>query len=347
MAGDFSINKEIFTTNLIITNKCNLFCKYCYSNDENIKTIKKSDLIKSLDIIINSPGKIKVINILGGEPLIEMNLIKDIVKYSKTICSDKEVHFTLSSNGTLLDKEKCAFIKKNNIYLGISLDGDKKTHDANRIDKSGSGTHDIILKKLKYLSKDYIKKYLRISMTLTPKNIPSLLENFYYLSKITKDIKINPVFFTHWTEEDYYSFIKKFYLIEKYKWRHKVKETVVDPPKKRSECLFYENLSFNYDGNIYVSCPFINNKCINNEKLLIGSIGKFPKKYLTCKYDQHNKRCQTCGYCHNVCCYHDLNSNRLKKEEAILYKKILKIIPKIIQNVQKKKEDKFCKYIVD
>jgi sulfatase maturation enzyme AslB (radical SAM superfamily) len=96
------------------------------------------------------PDKVDVIEIgfIGGEPLLEFRLIKEIFNYTNSKRINKKYYFYATTNGTLLDCEMKHWFTENKrkFYLGLSLDGNKKTHDANRNNSFDSIDIDFFLK---------------------------------------------------------------------------------------------------------------------------------------------------------------------------------------------------------
>ena len=66
---------------------------------------------------------------MGGEPLLEFELIKKCVSYILQRKGDKKIRFTMTTNGTLMTEDVIEFLVKYEFNLMISLDGDKKSHD--------------------------------------------------------------------------------------------------------------------------------------------------------------------------------------------------------------------------
>ena len=60
--------------------------------------------------------------------------------------SGQQVSNTLQTNGILLDDEWCRFFSDNKFLLGISIDGPKEFHDRYRLDHSGKGTFDRVIR---------------------------------------------------------------------------------------------------------------------------------------------------------------------------------------------------------
>jgi radical SAM protein with 4Fe4S-binding SPASM domain len=74
------------------------------------------------------------INLIGGEPLLEFDLIKSMVEYTSTKKPKDRYLFYATTNGTLLTEEMKLWFTQNKacFWLGLSLDGAKETHDHNR-----------------------------------------------------------------------------------------------------------------------------------------------------------------------------------------------------------------------
>jgi radical SAM protein with 4Fe4S-binding SPASM domain len=121
------INRPLVVWNT--TNRCNLKCRHCYINAEDrsydgeLTTDEAKIFIQDLAAM-----KVPVLLFSGGEPLVR----KDIFELGK-MAADLGLRPVLSSNGTLIDEDKALKIKEAGFqYVGISIDGAKKTHDAFR-----------------------------------------------------------------------------------------------------------------------------------------------------------------------------------------------------------------------
>lgn len=127
-------SKKISIMYLNVSTYCNLACKYCFIdnnplsvNDRRImdyETAKNAlDKFKK-EILLNNEESIAQIILYGGEPLTNTKNFNKIVGYARDIMPD--IKITLITNGTLLSEEKIKFLKKNNIIIGLSIDGPKK-----------------------------------------------------------------------------------------------------------------------------------------------------------------------------------------------------------------------------
>lgn len=124
---------------LILTQSCNLNCTYCY---EHFKTAKKMNLetacrgiSEQLEVIRTGPDyDWLLVDLFGGEPLLNFELIRDLVEWTKKTVKDITVHFAISSNGTLLTDSIMEWLRQNkdSVFYGVSYDGSAEAQLRNR-----------------------------------------------------------------------------------------------------------------------------------------------------------------------------------------------------------------------
>lgn len=144
---------------LHLVHDCNLRCTYCYGEGGSYggerKPMTEEVAYKAIDFLISHSGDLPSINItlFGGEPLLNMPLIKKIVEYSrkKEQETEKEITLGTTTNATLLDEETRKYLNENNITVGISIDGPKEVHDSCRITANGQGSYDQMIDNTKNL----------------------------------------------------------------------------------------------------------------------------------------------------------------------------------------------------
>lgn len=143
---------------LILNNNCNLGCEYCYANQgdfDNAGKVMSFDIAKkAIDQIFqnverNNGNKVGI-TFFGGEPLLQFELIKEIVAYVKII-NKKGYHiaYSIVTNGTLFNDDVIEFLEYNNFIVTISLDGTKEAHDRMRKFKDGRGSFDTIAENIR------------------------------------------------------------------------------------------------------------------------------------------------------------------------------------------------------
>ncbi|HHY28045.1 MAG TPA: nif11-like peptide radical SAM maturase [Desulfitobacterium dehalogenans] len=143
---------------LFLTQSCNLRCIYCYGDGGEYGAGGSMDTAtakQAVDWLITNSGKMKKIHLgfFGGEPFINFPLMKTTVDYAQGKAQEahKEVAFYVTTNATLLDDEKIAFIKEHQISVQISFDGPKEVQDAQRPYATGQGSYDSVVPKIKKL----------------------------------------------------------------------------------------------------------------------------------------------------------------------------------------------------
>ena len=169
-----------YSPTICVTHRCNLSCIYCYqknkSNDRMSLIVGKKCID---DIFSNIPDYIKTIEIsfIGGEPLLEMDLIKSLYEYTMKMYPDSRVHFFATTNGTTLTKEDKDWFSKHNkrFILGLSLDGIKQIHNYNRSD-----SFDLI--DIPFFLKNWPAQGPK--MTISKKTLDNLAENIIYIHEI-------------------------------------------------------------------------------------------------------------------------------------------------------------------
>jgi uncharacterized protein len=137
---------------LFVAQSCNLGCVYCYglggAYGEKAGLMKHDTAHASVDWLIENCGDVPSVNIsfFGGEPLLNLALVKDVVAYAKERAAEhsKRVTFGMTTNGTLLDDEAIAFLASEHVNVMVSFDGTESLQNANRPFKDGRASFDIV-----------------------------------------------------------------------------------------------------------------------------------------------------------------------------------------------------------
>lgn len=139
----------------VVTSSCNMQCIYCQAQNgekQNYGFMTEDLAKRAVDIALQSPAEHLQFEFQGGEPLLNFEIIKFIVEYSKQVCKDKTINYTIVSNLTVIDDDMIDFIIENRVTISTSLDGNENIHNNNRSYKNGTGTYEdviIAIKKLK------------------------------------------------------------------------------------------------------------------------------------------------------------------------------------------------------
>lgn len=179
----YRLYNELNSITLNVTNNCNMKCTYCiYGNLYNDRR-KRSPGFMSLDtakravdlLFKYSKNSDKAnIGFYGGEPLVNFDIIKDTVKYAQEKNDNngsKNLVFHMTTNGTLLDKDKIKWAIDNKVRLLISFDGPKEIHDRYRTFNNGKGTYDLIINNLlniRNMDEHYYRMNVDFNMVIAP-----------------------------------------------------------------------------------------------------------------------------------------------------------------------------------
>ena len=140
---------------LHIAHTCNLNCSYCFASQGNYhgeRAMMSFEVGKrALDFLIENSGTRHNLEVdfFGGEPLMNFQVVKDLVAYARSIEKEKKKNFrfTLTTNGVLVDDDVIAWANKECHNVVLSLDGRKEVHDRFRVDYAGKGSWEKIVPK--------------------------------------------------------------------------------------------------------------------------------------------------------------------------------------------------------
>lgn len=165
---------------LNVAHDCNLKCKYCFAKQGdfggNAELMSLDVGKKAMDFLVANSGNRRNLDIdfFGGEPLMNWEVVKELVKYGREIekPAGKNMRFTITTNGVLLDDEKIDFINEHMHNVVLSLDGRKEINDQMRLTINDRGSYDTIVPKFQKLVSQRPKdKYYYVRGTFTRDNL--------------------------------------------------------------------------------------------------------------------------------------------------------------------------------
>ncbi|MGN1114253.1 MAG: thioether cross-link-forming SCIFF peptide maturase [Oscillospiraceae bacterium] len=187
---------------LHIAHDCNLRCKYCFASTGDFgKGRKLMDFATgkmAIDFLLEKSGDRKFLEVdfFGGEPLMNFDVVKQIVEYARSKEEEygKTFRFTVTTNGMLMDDDTIDFINKEMNNVVLSLDGRKEVNDRMRVRVDGTGSYDRIVPNFKKLidkrpeDKDW---YIRGTYTKYNLDFSNDVEHIYDLG--FDQISVEPV----------------------------------------------------------------------------------------------------------------------------------------------------------
>lgn len=187
---------------LHVSHDCNLKCKYCFASQGDFGGEKEMMSFevgkKAIDYLIANSGNRRNLEIdfFGGEPLMNFDVVKELVAYGRKVEKEngKNIRFTITTNGVLLDDDKIDYINEHMHNVVLSLDGRKEINDNMRPTVNDKGSYDVIMPKFKKLVDKRPKdKYYYIRGTFTRDNLDFSEDVLHFANEGFKLTSVEPV----------------------------------------------------------------------------------------------------------------------------------------------------------
>ncbi len=202
LAFDFKKrNTVIKALCLHIAHTCNLNCEYCFASQGKYhgeRALMSLEVGKrAIDFLIeNSGSRVNLeVDFFGGEPLMNFDVVKEIVAYARSIEKkyNKNFRFTLTTNGMLVDDDVIEFTNKECHNVVLSLDGRKEIHDRLRKTVNGKGSYDIIVPKFQEFVKRREGRGYYVRGTYTHNNTDFTNDIFHMADLGFTELSMEPV----------------------------------------------------------------------------------------------------------------------------------------------------------
>lgn len=295
----------------IVTKDCQLACKYCYLVGKNetermsFETAKLAvDYILSRETDFNFAYNSVIWDFIGGEPLLEVDLIDQICDYIKLEMFRRNHHwfnsyvFSITTNGINYASQKVQnFIKKNinHLSIGITIDGTEKQHDLNRVYKnSNKGSYKEVIKSIPLWLQQFPGASTKV--TIAHANINNVRDSILHLFSLgIHNVPANVVNEAAWEEGDDILFEEQLISLA---------NAIIDRDlyKEFSCSLFEENI-----GKPLDQCRDNQNWCGSGKMLAIDAAGNF---YPCTRFAQYSLRDKEAWIIGNI---HDgIDNNKLR-----------------------------------
>ena len=198
--------KQIKRNILITTNySCNLHCVYCYEQDKsNRETFDLEQAKRTLLSALSTKTEYgTIINLHGGEPFLSYKKIRELCEWAWGQNFPENFLFFATSNGTLIHGEVKEWLlsHRDRFVVGLSLDGTREMHNANR-----SNSYDDI--DIDFFFKTWPEQ--GVKMTISPQTIPTLADGVIDIHrKGCQSINANLAQLVDWSSPDFIDIYRK------------------------------------------------------------------------------------------------------------------------------------------
>lgn len=219
---------------LHVAHTCNLSCSYCFASQGKYKGergLMSFEVGKrALDFLVENSGTRTNLEVdfFGGEPLMNWDVVKQIVAYGRSIEKEKgkNFRFTLTTNGVLVDDDVIEFSNREMHNVVMSIDGRKEIHDYYRKDYAGNGSYDRIIPKFRKFAKSRGDTGYYVRGTYTHRNVDFTNDLFHLADLGFTQLSMEPVVCAPTdpealTEEDFPKLCEQYEILAKEMIRRK------------------------------------------------------------------------------------------------------------------------------
>lgn len=297
------------TVTLMVTEDCNLHCKYCYEENKTKKVMTLTAAQTAVDFLLAQPADRDTVvwEFIGGEPFLEIDLIDQITDYiiekSKGHPCGNKTMFSFTTNGTLLGEPKVrAYLTKDKCRksVSLSLDGDQRVHDINRC-----GSWESVMANFDWWRKNF--PWCTTKSTVNRVSLPHIMDSIRFVAGLgLTDIFMNVVYEEEWDATDAHVYEAQLrevadYLLEDGRYQNvhvsffNEALTAENLPPRSAWCgCGNAMIMVSPDGGLYPCLRFYSGR----NQWPIGDIAKgIDQDRLRPFYFCHNERSPKCGAC--------------------------------------------------
>jgi len=307
---------------LHVTGACNLRCRYCYVGEKPSARMTPETARAAVDLAAGESDRHFTISFMGGEPLLEWDLVRGAVEHAERVAAERSLHasFRMTTNGLLFDDERLEWCRRHRVLFALSLDGDARSHDANRVNGSEKDSHADLMRRLESIQRHSL--VLIVIAVVTPKTAANLFDAMTYLFERGIDkVILSPDFGGEWDRSSLRELVRSYErLADDYVERHrrgqeiyfsefdeKIATHALGPVRRGTICdMGAKSMSVAPSGEIYPCVQFV--KPETDLRFRIGRVGSgfdaAKRRELIDLNRKPRPRCKGCdldGRCANWC----------------------------------------------
>lgn len=191
---------------LHLTQDCQLDCIYCYGGRKLARSMPWEVAERAIDLLFEQPRRDEIpplLSFFGGEPLLEIPLLKRCVAYAEERRAETGHPFrmTITTNGLNADEDTIAYLAEKEMAVALSFDGVPEAHNATRPYRGGGASFEDTRSALRRMQLHFPN--LIICAVVSPENVACLPESIdFFLESGCRQIVLNPNFLASWTDRD-------------------------------------------------------------------------------------------------------------------------------------------------
>ena len=295
----YVLRTGILQLTLGITEDCNFRCNYCvfsdnyeYSRNHSKKYMNFPIAKKAIDYYFSlleegkkyNPLRSPSVGFYGGEPLLNFELIKKCVEYIEGEYKNWKTRYTLTTNGSLLDKEKIDWLVVHDFTIAISLDGPENEHNRLRVYSNGGGTYRDVMKNVNIIMNMGYKNVFSLPVFDWRSDLFAMEEFFsrYDVPPVMITNLINDVngcrYYEQFTKEDYLAHLRQLEIATSYYFAESNRNLCDERPS------FFDKLVGQVPGSILFDATSIyshntimpfTGACVPGRKIFVDANGMF------------------------------------------------------------------------
>jgi uncharacterized protein len=216
---------------LNLAQSCNLACSYCYADEGRFggkqRFMSVEVAVKTIERTIEqAQGRRVTIGFIGGEPFLNRATLYRSVEYAQEVAArcGIPVGFSVTTNGTLLNRSDIELLQQNPFAVSVSIDGDAKIHDLHRSDHHGAGSFATVVDSLRPLLENPGRAKIAARATVTRADL-RVLERVEALSAIgfpeigVSPLRTSPDPSLTFTAEDWSIFLQEMIRVAESEWQ--------------------------------------------------------------------------------------------------------------------------------
>jgi uncharacterized protein len=188
---------------LFLNHACNLRCAYCYNGEHFPRPMPWEIAKAGVELAIAQPGNKHRISFFGGEPLLEMDMIRRVMDYcrQRTEQTGADLYHLVVTNAVLLDQAKLDFFLENDVYVAMSIDGCRQAHEATRCFADGTSSYDRVTANARRLLEQ--RPGNKVIAVIDPLNVDHLADSFDALIELgARNLSMNVNYEGTWEEPE-------------------------------------------------------------------------------------------------------------------------------------------------